>query len=389
MNQKIKEFVKEHQQDIINDWHELVNLEGSYREKDNMLKAADWLQKKFSEAGVDCKVYCEEPEALPVVAGVLGADRKGVPVLFSGHFDTVFDKGTFGEDPFRIDEEGKAHGPGVLDMKGGVIITLYVLKALNAIGYDERPIRICFCSDEEGGKHHDIAAKIIYRYSDGCAAAFNMETSPVDYKLCTGRKWALGGKAIFHGVSAHSGNNYEVGRNAILEAAYKVIAIQNMNNMELGTNMNPAIIKGGTVANVIPDTCELVFSGRFASKAEIARVTKELKELFEKPEVDGVTIEYSIGKAGGGFEETDQNKALCAFVNHVCEAEGMHGVSSIFLGGGSDASIIAEAGTPVLCSCGVRGEWNHTDREYAVADSMFERVSMWTHVVTHMDEFHI
>ena len=79
--------------------------------------------------------------------------------------------------------------------------------------------------------------------------------------------------------------------------------------------------------------------------------------------------------------------ALWSFVNDVCKAEGFHEVGHVFLGGGSDASGMAESGVPVLCSCGVRGEWNHTDREYAVVDSMFERVNMWSNVVMHLDEF--
>lgn len=85
-----------------------------------------------------------------MVAGEIGTGRPGKPVIFAGHFDTVFNPGTFGENPFRI-EGDKAYGPGVLDMKGGIIIALWTIKALEAAGYDERPIRVCFCSDEEGG----------------------------------------------------------------------------------------------------------------------------------------------------------------------------------------------------------------------------------------------
>lgn len=147
---------------------------------------------------------------------------------------------------------GKAYGPGVLDMKGGIIITLYVIKALEAAGYRDRPIRICFCGDEEAGKFHAYACEQFQKWADGCIAGFNMETGPVNNDLCTGRKWAMWGHLDVHGVSAHSGNNYTAGRNALVEAAYKILAIQNCNDMEKGTNMNPAVIKGGTVPNAIP-----------------------------------------------------------------------------------------------------------------------------------------
>ena len=387
MDQRIAEFVKAHQEDIVNDWRDLVNLEGSLREPQYLYPEAEWLKEKFTEAGVKCEIISTADNYPPLVCGTIGEERPGVPVIFAGHFDTVFNKGTYGDNPFRIDEDGKAHGPGVLDMKGGIIIALWTIKALESTGYNERPIRVCWCSDEEGGTDHGPVSKLITEWTSGCIAGFNMETSPVDWKLCVGRKYIFSGKAVFHGISAHSGNNYEAGRNAIVEAAYKVIAIQNMNNMELGTHMNPAIIAGGRMPNSIPDECTLTFSGRFKTKAEIARVREELKELFSKTEIDGCSIEYTLSDPAGGFEASDKNMALWSFVNDVCKAEGFHEVDHVFLGGGSDASGMAESGTPVLCSCGVRGEWNHTDREYAVVDSMFERVNMWSNVVMHLDEF--
>lgn len=387
MNQKIAEFIEANRKNIISDWKNLVNVEGRCTEPKYMYEVAEHVNKLFLDAGVDCKIYSAKPTVPPVVAGTIGADRPGVPVIFSGHFDTVFPRGTYGEDPFKIDEEGNAHGPGVLDMKGGIVIALYVIKALESIGYDERPIRICFCGDEEGGAEHHYAAALIKEWTTGCIAGFNMETGPVNNDLCVGRKWAMSADVTVHGVSAHSGNNYEVGRNAIVEAAYKVIAIQNMNNMELGTNMNPAIIHGGKMHNSIPDEVQLKVSGRFKYVSEIERVKKEMEELFNTPNVEGTSIDYTISDAMGGFEASDKNKALQAFVKSVCEKEGHPVVGSIFLGGGSDASAMADTGVPVLCSCGVRGEWNHTDREYAVVESMFERANMWCSVVLDIDNF--
>ena len=386
MDQRISEYVNAHREDIVNDWRELVNLEGSLRQPECLFPEAEWLKQKFTEAGVSCDIVKTKENYPPLVCGTIGEGRQGKPVIFAGHFDTVFDKGTFGDRPFRI-KDGKAYGPGVLDMKGGIIITLWTIKALESAGYQDRPIRICFCSDEEGGPDHGPVEKLITQWTSGCIAGFDMETSPVDHKLCAGRKYVMTGKAVIHGISAHSGNNYEAGRNAITECAHKIIAIQDMNDMELGTHMNPAVVSGGTIANAIPDKCELTFSGRFKTKAEIERVRKELDKLFSSSVIEGTTSEYTLTEPFGGFEDSDKNMALWSFVNDVCKKEGMHEVGHVFLGGGSDASGMAESGTPVLCSCGVRGEWNHTDREYAVVDSMFERVNMWSNVLLHMDEF--
>ncbi len=388
MRQQIENYIASNREAVIRDWKNLVNLEGSLREVDNMRTVADFVQKLFSEAGVDCAVYSAKDDVPPVVAGVIGADRPGRPVLFAGHFDTVFNKGTYGPDPFRIEGE-KAYGPGVLDMKGGIVIALYVIKALEAASFADRPIRICFCGDEEGGPQHEYAKAHFEKWAKGCIAGFNMETGPVNNDLCVGRKWIMGGEFNVKGVSAHSGNNYEVGRNAIVEAAHKVIAIQGMNDMEKGTHMNPAVIAGGKMSNSVPDQCKVTYSGRFASADEIIRVRQALQQLFAKPDVDGTTITYTLSDAAGGFADTKENWALLDFVKQVCRQEGVPEVGGIFLGGGSDAESIANAGVPVLCSCGVRGEWNHTDREYAVVESMFERAKLWSSVVLQIEDFKI
>ena len=309
MDQRIMDYVTEHREDIIRDWQELVNLEGSLREPEYLDIEAEWLKQKFTDAGVSCEIVHTKEHYPPLIRGVLGEDRPGKPVIFAGHFDTVFDRGTFGDHPFRI-EGDHAYGPGVLDMKGGIIITLWTIKALEYIGFTDRPVRICFCGDEEGGSDHGPVEDIFRNWTDGCIAGFDMETSPIDHKLCVGRKYVMTGKAVIHGISAHSGNNYEAGRNAITEAAHKVIAIQNMNNMELGTHMNPAVISGGTVANAIPGECTLTFSGRFRYKTEIERVKQELHELFSSSVIEGTTSEYTLTDQFGGFEtsvKTDEN----------------------------------------------------------------------------------
>ena len=168
MQKKIEAYIDAHRDEIVEQWKTLVNLEGKASELECMDIVAQHLYKIFTEAGVECELRRGHPEAPQVLCGVIGKDRPGQPVLFSGHYDTVFVKGTYGDQPFRIDEEGKAHGPGCLDMKGGIIITLYVIKALEDAGYNERPIRIVFCGDEEGGANHAAAAAIMKEMAEGC-----------------------------------------------------------------------------------------------------------------------------------------------------------------------------------------------------------------------------
>ena len=166
-----------------------------------------------------------------------------------------------------------------------------------------------------------------------------------------------------------------------------MIGIQALNDLEKGTHMNPAIVRGGTVMNAIPDSCELDFSGRFPTLAEVERVKEGLARLFGESTIEGTHSEYTLSAARGGLEVTEEGKRLRRFVDSVSQENGWPAVGEVVLGGGSDAGYIAEMGVPILCSCGVRGEWNHTDREYALVESMFERPKLWAAVVLAMNGF--
>ena len=385
MQKQIEEYIDSHREEIIEQWKNLVNLEGKADEIEALDAVADHLKKIFTEAGVKCEMYRPNPKAPQVLVGVFSEENPGQPVLFGGHYDTVFKKGAFGENPFRIDENGKAHGPGCLDMKGGIIIALYVIKALKEMGYKERPIRVVFCGDEEGGAYHFDSAAYIRKAAEGCKCAFNMETGPINNSLCVGRKGAMIGAFSVTGVSAHSGNNFEAGRNAIVEAAHKMLAIDRMTDMEKGTHMNVAVVNGGKMWNSVPDHCEVTFSGRFSLMSEMERVKRELAEEMARTYVDGTTTDYKPGIEGGVYEQTEDNMKLWKFCDQVSRETGYGEMGHVFLGGGSDAVQMASMGVPTLCSCGVLGEWNHTDREYAVVDTMFTRAKLWCAVLQKLD----
>ena len=246
LQKQVEAYIDAHRDEIIEDWKNLVNLEGRGSQAECMDEVANHLYKLFTDAGFACTL--DRPEGAPMVlTGELGTGRPGKPVLFGGHYDTVFTRGTYGENPFRIDEEGKAHGPGCLDMKGGIIISLWVGKALEAVGYKDRPIRINYCGDEEGYVCHEASTAFMRKAAEGTAATFNMETGPVSNALCFGRKGAMLGSFEVHGVAAHSGNAFDKGRNAVAEAAYKMVALHELTDIEEGTNMNVAIDRKSVV----------------------------------------------------------------------------------------------------------------------------------------------
>ncbi|UDN61223.1 M20 family metallopeptidase [Clostridioides sp. ES-W-0016-02] len=384
---EISKFVDENREEIISLWKEIVNIESYTNCKESVNKLADRLKCEFEKEGLDCDLIDAGNNGSTLI-GTLGSNRNKKPIIFSGHMDTVFEIGTFGENPFKI-MEGKAYGPGVLDMKGGIVISLYVIKALNKIGYKDRPIKIVFSGDEEIGHKDSNGGDIILKEAKGGLCAFNMETGLVDNSLCVGRKGRIGCNINVKGVETHAGNDFEGGRNAIEEMANKILQIQKLTNLEVGTTASVSIIKGGRVSNSIPEDCSIEVDLRFEKVEEMENVKKRIQEICEDTYIEGTSTYVDFISEMMPFETTEDVMKFHKFVNTVSKENGFGEINSKRLGGSSDASYLTIANVPAICSFGVKGEWNHTSREYALVDSMFERVKLISTIVLNLDKFDI
>ncbi|MCC0643689.1 Carboxypeptidase G2 [Clostridioides difficile] len=383
----ISKFVDENREEIISLWKDIVNTESYTNCKESVNILAEKLKTEFEKEGLDCNLIDVGNNGNTLV-GTLGSNRNGKPIIFSGHMDTVFEIGTFGENPFKI-EEGKAYGPGVLDMKGGIVISLYVIKALNKIGYNERPIKIVFSGDEETGHRDSAGGEIMLKEGQGGLCAFNMETGLVDNSLCVGRKGRIGCNVHVKGVETHAGNDFEGGRNAIEEMANKILKIQRLTNLELGTTVTVSVIKGGRVPNSIPQDCNIEIDIRFEKVEEAENVKKRIEEICKETYIEGTSTEVKIVNEMMAFETTEDVMKFYEFVNTVSKENGFGEINAKKLGGSSDASYLTIGKVPTICSFGVKGEWNHTSREYALVDSMFERVKLISEVILNLDKFEI
>ncbi|MCC0660831.1 MULTISPECIES: M20 family metallopeptidase [unclassified Clostridioides] len=383
----ISKFVDENREEIISLWKDIVNTESYTNCKESVNILAEKLKTEFEKEGLDCNLIDVGNNGNTLV-GTLGSNRNGKPIIFSGHMDTVFEIGTFGENPFKI-EDGKAYGPGVLDMKGGIVISLYVIKALNKIGYNERPIKIVFSGDEETGHRDSAGGEIMLKEGQGGLCAFNMETGLVDNSLCVGRKGRIGCNVHVKGVETHAGNDFEGGRNAIEEMANKILKIQRLTNLELGTTVTVSVIKGGRVPNSIPQDCNIEIDIRFEKVEEAENVKKRIEEICKETYIEGTSTEVKIVNEMMAFETTEDVMKFYEFVNTVSKENGFGEINAKKLGGSSDASYLTIGKVPTICSFGVKGEWNHTSREYALVDSMFERVKLISEVILNLDKFEI
>lgn len=383
---KVKAYVDAHHDEIVKTYEEFINMPDFWRDKDNVIKVGQWLYDHFTEEGFKCEMIDVNDKVGKIVTGVLGEDRPGKPVMFSGHMDTALESNLYPDNPFHI-KDGKAYGPGVLDMKGGIVLALYCCKALNAVGFNERPIKVLFAPDEEGVHTLSNVDEYIQAHSGGCLFALNMETGILNNGLCVGRKGRLGVDVFVEGKSAHAGADFTAGISSIEEMCKKVIDFQNLTDLDKDSTVNTGVIKGGTIPNAVPAQCMCSLDVRFKYMTELDRLRKAIKEICEKNYVKGTTCTFKETSLFTPFETHDDIMDVYHFFEKTAANYGMPETSPIQVGGCSDATYIQLAGTPVLCSCGPRGEWNHTTREYAVVDSMFERIYWYTAAIVDAGDF--
>lgn len=293
-------------------------------------------------------------------------------VVLTGHMDTVFKDGTAAERPFKI-ENGKVTGPGCLDMKGGVTILLYAVKFLVEAGYDKYGIKIILAGDEEVGHGKSNGAADYLKEAKGAVMGFNLETGFLDNGVVVERKGCCRYQWDIDGVGAHAGNNPEDGRSAVKELAHKILDMEALTDFEEGTTVNVGVISGGTVANAVPEHAGAIVDVRFRTEKGLKRVESAFQKIAAKVYVPDTKTVYKNTVRIEAMERLDSTMALFDRAKAVVEKAGLPALKAIAVGGGSDSAYLTKAGVPTLCALGVKGEFNHTVREWAEEASLLER----------------
>lgn len=385
--QNIADYIDTHHSEMLEKLKELVNLEGHFEEKENVEAARDWFQKELEKEGFQCRIREVAKDRAGLLIANLGEDRPGKPILFSGHVDTVHHKGSFGrENPCNI-SDGLITGPGVLDMKGGLIIALYAVKALNAIGWKENPIRFLVVGEEESDHVGNDCDKYITEESKGALCAFNMECGELQNRLCTARKSQYTYYMTVDGVGGHAGNDFLRGKNAIHEAVPKIEQIIKLTDLDKGTTVTTAVIKGGGHTSGIADHCEVVFDVRVTCEEEAARIMQAMRDITSKTYIDGTTTHLDFYRAKlAPLQETDEVLKLWNFINKIAVETGNKPFGKIHRGGATDAGNIMAAGVPVIDACGIRGDFAHNRKEYGIEESLYDRAKIFASVVAKINE---
>ncbi len=299
----------------------------------------------------------------------LSRGERGEGILLLCHMDTVFPLGTLEKMPCR-EADGKIFGPGALDMKAGIVISLAAIAEAQKAGL-VRPVTLLCTSDEEIGSH--TSREHIERLAKESAMVFVLESALLDGSLKT---WRKGGGVFWvktRGRAAHAGGDHEKGRNAIEEMAHQIIAIQKMTDYSKGTTLNVGTIRGGTVSNVVPEEASVEVDVRILLTEEWGRVESAFSAL--KPVLDGTSIEVSGGLNRGPMPFDDTMKATFEKVKSIAAELGVD-IKAGGTGGVSDANFVAALGIPVIDGMGAIGEGYHSEREFIFANSLPERAKL-------------
>lgn len=282
-------------------------------------------------------------------------------VALVGHLDTVFPPGVF--EGFRR-EGDLARGPGVLDMKGGLVVIIEALRALSQIGALARvPVRVAVVSDEEVGSPE--SRPILHRELASAACALVFESGRKGDLIITSRKGTGSVKAVARGRAAHAGNAHREGANAIWALARFIDRAQRLTDYDAGVTVNVGKVTGGHSKNTVPDLAEALLDFRYVHRAQGEATAAALRAaaLEAAAEVPGTSIEVSAAAARAPLERTDENVALYREYAAHARAAGLGDSEAPLIGGGSDASSTAEIGIPSIDGLGPRGVGFHTTDE--------------------------
>jgi len=364
------QWIDEHKEDMVSLWKDMVTIDSGIGVKEGGMAMGNLCAGILEKLGFSIRRVSYE-KCGDTIIGERGDMTKPFTILM-GHMDTVFFKGEPEKRPFTI-KDGRAYGPGVLDMKGGVTILLSTLKALHEAGFEDFPCKVILDADEEPAHVFSNAPEVIEKEAEGAKCAFNFETGFTDHSLVVQRKGCWRFFIETFGRGCHVGNDPENGRSAILEMAHKIIEIEKLTDYSKQYNVNVGTIEGGTVANAAPAYCKVECDFRYTHPEDLPVLRKKVDEVCSRQYVPDTTTRVSDSVGFATMTRLPGNLELLKIAQEVAEESGFPKPKARLCGGGSDAAYTTAMGVPTLCAVGVEGARNHTVEEWADVDSLFRR----------------
>ncbi len=352
MNNQLINHVKSLEKEMFGLLESLVLIQSGTNNKAGVDLMAERVSKALSEVPLTAEILPMKDCGNMVRAwsNIRSAQK---PVLLLGHMDTVFPEDT--EFNFYREDQFKAYGPGVMDMKGGLVAGIFALKSLSQMGLlSDLPVSVFFNSEEETGSPY--SRKMIEKQALESKACFVLEGGGPGGQVAVGRKGKIGLDLII---------------SAVLEAAHKIIALEGLNRPN-DTLVNVGQVTGGIGPNSVAEQAILSVDIRFTRPEDETKLFNQVKEIASANKVSGTSSEIRMNSGRPPMRTDERIERLYSAVSKVAKKYQIP-LSREVRGGVSDANFVAAMETPVLDGLGPCGDMDHSDQEYIIKKSMVER----------------
>lgn len=361
----------------------LVNSDSPSRDKAAVDATGEILKRFFATHGIPVST---EPnatfgEAIHATVAQPGANDTR-PILLMGHRDTVFPAGEAGRRPFRIAGD-RAYGPGVADMKSGLVINAFVLAAFRATGGHPGPLAALITSDEEIGS--PFSRPIIEREARQSRVVLNGEPGRASGNVVSGRKGGVFMRFAVTGRAAHSGGNFTEGRSAIGELAHKIVALHALTDLERGITVNVGLVGGGQTVNTVAPHATGEIDLRTIRAADRAWAMEQIAAIIAASTVADTSATLEVAGEFLHMEMSADSQRLLDLYVDISAELGVR-VAGEFTGGCADSGFTAAVGTPTLCGLGAVGGKAHTPEEYIEMPSLLARAQTLAGLVLRLGE---
>ncbi|HEY1260342.1 MAG TPA: M20 family metallopeptidase [Stellaceae bacterium] len=347
---------------------ELVGIDSGSYSKGGVDAVQDRLRAWLEAAGIACETFPNSTFGNCFAARLPAQGSDSRPIVLMGHCDTVFPEGTVAQRPFRIDGD-RATGPGVADMKAGLVMNTFVLGALRRFGV-ACPVTGLYTADEEIAS--PSSRPVIEAEAKNARAVFNAEPGRPSGNLVSRRKGAAFIEVEVTGRAAHSGAAHAQGVSAIEAMARKIQRLHRLTDYDLGTTVNVGLMRGGQSVNTVAPRATAAIDVRFPTLNIMEKILGEVREICNCCELPG---SESRILSEGNFLPLEQDEASRGLLERYARsAKGLgFEVGGEATGGSADSGFTAALGTPTLCATGPVGGNAHTDDEWCRIDTMVPR----------------
>jgi len=386
---QITDWLATQQQAMLDQLQAMVNTDGGSYDKAGV-DAVGVIVKNFCEShGLNVETVRGEKhgDCLRAILPHEGAPSRtrgnhAANIVLMGHRDTVFPKGEPERRPFTI-QEGRAYGPGVADMKAGLVMNMFVLAAFKKFGGAPGPMVGLFTGDEEIGSPEGRV--VIEEEARGARVVFNSEPGRPTGGVVTGRKGGVFSIFEIEGKAAHSGGNFQAGISAIGELAHKIVAIHALTDLERGITLNVGLVSGGQSVNTVAPSAVGQIDLRYVHPADRDEIVAKLHEIVAHSYVPGTRAKLTIKGEFLPLTQDDAAKKLFTLYQGAATASGLD-VKGEFSGGCADSGFTAAQGAPTICAVGPVGGLAHSPEEYLEVASLIPRAQSLARSVLRLEQ---